>query len=188
MIRIAGVVFALVFLLSGPVGAQQDGRARLDQIERYLKPDVPRVLCLTENYTTGAQPSEQAFTKLAVSGFRSVLNLRTADEGVDLDKERVLVEKSGMRYFNIPVVSSAPRPEQADEFLRLVRDKGNQPMMIHCATANRVGAFMMILRVLDYGWSEERALAEAVRIGLSSEGLKKFARDYIAQHRVNKRA
>ena len=59
-------------------------------------------------------------------------------------------------------------------------------MMIHCATANRVGAFMMILRVLDYGWSEQRALEEAVRIGLSSEGLKKFARDYIAQHRVNR--
>jgi protein tyrosine phosphatase (PTP) superfamily phosphohydrolase (DUF442 family) len=186
MKRIAFAAFGLFCFLSVLAGAQQGGRGRLDQIERDLKPDVPRVLCLTENYATGGQPSEQAFSKLSASGFRSVLNLRTAAEGADLEKERVLVEKSGMRYFNIPVASNAPRPEQADEFLRLVRDRGNQPMMIHCATANRVGAFMMILRVLDYGWSEERALAEAVRIGLSSEGLKQFARDYIAQHRVDK--
>jgi hypothetical protein len=38
--------------------------------------------------------------------------------------------------------------------------------------------------VLEQGWSEDKALAEAVKIGTSSANLKKFARDYIEQHRA----
>jgi hypothetical protein len=57
--------------------------------------------------------------------------------------------------------------------------------LVTCASANRVGAFMMILRVIDQGWSEEKALQEAVRIGLSSDKLKRFAQDYIASHQRN---
>jgi protein tyrosine/serine phosphatase len=112
-----------------------------------------------------------------------VLSLRTGSEGVDLFRERALLESNKLKYFNIPVISSAPQSKQADEFLRLVRDPANHPMLINCATANRVGAFMMIYRVLEQGWSEDKALDEAVRIGTTTETLKKFAHDYIAQHK-----
>ncbi len=161
-------------------------RARLDQIERSLKSDVPRVLCLDGSFTTGGQPTEQAYAKAAAGGFHSVLSLRTANEGGDLTRERFLVEKNKMRYFNIPVVSSAPRPEQADEFIRLVKEKSNHPMLINCASANRVGAFMMIFRVLEQGWAEDKATEEAVKIGLRGDELKKFTRDYIAQRRAKR--
>jgi uncharacterized protein (TIGR01244 family) len=162
---------------------QKSDRARLDQIQKTLSADIPRVLCLDENFATGAQPTGDAYAKAAASGFRSVLSLRAANEGIDLARERAKVERAKMRYFNIPVVSSAPRPEQADEFLRLTREKANHPMLINCASANRVGAFMMILRVVDQGWSEDKALDEAIKIGLSSDGLKKFATDYIANQK-----
>lgn len=158
-------------------------RARLDQIEQTLKSDVPRVLCLDDSFATGGQPSDQAYAKAAASGFHSVMSLRTGAEGVDLARERSLVEKNNLRYFNIPVVSSAPRSEQADEFLRLVKDKSNHPMLINCASANRVGAFMMIFRVLEQGWTEDKAMEEAVKIGLRGDELKKFAGDYIARRR-----
>jgi len=84
------------------------------------------------------------------------------------------------------VVSSTPRPEQADEFIRLVKEKSNHPMLINCATANRVGAFMMIYRVVEQGWSEEKALDEALKIGLRGEELKKFAQSYIAQNKAKR--
>ena len=77
--------------------AQQKDRARLDQIEQSLKSDVPRVLCLDSNFATGGQPTEQAFAKVAASGFHSVLSLRAAGEGIDLTRERSLVEKNGNR-------------------------------------------------------------------------------------------
>jgi protein tyrosine phosphatase (PTP) superfamily phosphohydrolase (DUF442 family) len=178
------VAFTLFSISAHAAQAPQGDRARLDQIERYLKADVPRILCLDNDFASGAQPTEQAYAKAATSGFHSVVSLRTGNEGVDLARERSLVEKSKMRYFNIPVVSSAPRPEQADEFIRLLKDKSNHPMLINCASANRVGAFMMIYRVLEQGWSEDRALAEAVKIGTTSANLKEFAHDYIAQHKA----
>jgi len=162
---------------------QQTERERLDQLEQDLRDDVPRVLCLSPSLVTGGQPSGRAFKTLAANGFRSVLNLRTANEWLDLAKERALVEQSGMRYLHIPVVGTAPRAEQADEFIRMVKEKNNHPMLIHCGSANRVGAFMMIYRVVDQGWTDEKALAEAVKIGLRSEELKTFARDYIAQQK-----
>src|SRR5262245_25911451 len=162
---------------------QPKDRGRLDQVERYLKSDVPRVLCLDDNFATGGQPTEQAFAKVVASGFHSVLSLRAAGEGIDLTKERALVEKAGLRYFNIPVLSTAPRTEQADEFIKLVKEKFNHPMLINCASANRVGAFMMIYRVVEQGWSEEKALDEALKIGLRGDELKKFAQNYIAQNK-----
>ena len=185
MNRFFVIIVTVVILSAGSVStdAQQSDRARLDQLEQLFKPDVPRVMCLDDRFATGGQPTDQAYTKAAASGFRSVLSLRAGSEGVDLFRERAVVEKSNMRYFNIPVVSSAPRPEQADEFIRLVKEPSNHPMLINCASANRVGAFMMIYRVLEQGWSEDKALSEANKIGLSSEGLKKFAQDYIAQHK-----
>lgn len=153
---------------------------RPEQIQKLLSSDVPRVLCLDENFATGGQPTGEAYAKAAASGFKSILSLRMANEGIDLARERSQVESNKLRYFNIPVNSSSPRPEQADEFLRIARDKANHPMLVNCATANRVGAFMMIFRVVDQGWSEEKALEEATKIGLRGEELKKFAKDYIA--------
>lgn len=177
-----------VLLLAATAYAQlpSNERLRLDQIEKSLKADVPRVLCLDRSFATGAQPTERAFSKMAASGFRSYLSLRTTAEGIDLERERSVVEKSKLRYLNIPVVSSAPRPEQADEFIRIVKEQSNHPMLIACASANRVGAFMMIYRVIGQGWSERKALEEANRIGLRSESLKQFAQDYIARQRAKR--
>jgi protein tyrosine phosphatase (PTP) superfamily phosphohydrolase (DUF442 family) len=180
------LVVAAILMVSVPaIGAEQkNDRARLDKIEQSLQADVPRVLCLDDSFATGGQPTEQAFAKVAASGFRSVLSLRGPGEGIDLNKERALVEKAGLRYFNIPVVSSAPRAEQADEFIKLVREKSNHPMLINCSTANRVGAFMMIFRVLEQGWSEQKALDEALKIGLRGDELEKFAQSYITLHKA----
>jgi protein tyrosine phosphatase (PTP) superfamily phosphohydrolase (DUF442 family) len=186
MKRLQGKLLALCILVSSAAFAaelQKPDRARLDRIQRTLSADVPRGLCLDEDFATGGQPSGDAYVKAADSGFKSVLSLRTASEGVDLVRERARVESNKMRYFNIPVASSAPRPEQADEFLRIARNKANHPMLVTCASANRVGAFMMILRVVDQGWTQEKALDEAIKIGLTADNLKKFAKDYIASHK-----
>ena len=180
------IITAAVSAPSSAFPGQQPERERLDKIEQSLQADVPRMLCVSDSLATGGQPSDQAFSKLAANGFRSVLNLRTATEGVDLEKERALVEQAGMRYINIPVTGSAPKAEQAEEFIRAVRDSANHPMLIHCGSANRVGAFMMIYRVVEQGWDEAKAEEEAVRIGLRSEELKKFAKEYIARTKGKK--
>lgn len=183
LIAFASIAFAVSSLA---FATQQQDRRGLDQIEQSLKDDVPHILCLDKNFATGGQPTEKAFGKLAANGFRSVLNLRMASEGVDLNKERAAAEGAGLRYVSIPVASSEPKEEQAGEFIKAVKEKANHPMLIHCGSANRVGAFWMIYRVVEQGWPEEKALEEATRIGLKSPVLKSFAQNYIAQHKSKK--
>jgi uncharacterized protein (TIGR01244 family) len=167
------------------ISAQQEP-TKLDKIQQALKDDVPHILCIDERVATGGQPTDAAFAKLAANGYRAVLNLRTAAEGIDLKHEQEAVEKAGMRYISVPVVSSAPKPEQVDQFIKAVQDKDNQPMLIHCGSANRVGAFWMIHRAIDQGWPEDKAVEEATKIGLTSPVLKKFAHDYIVTHQPQK--
>jgi protein tyrosine phosphatase (PTP) superfamily phosphohydrolase (DUF442 family) len=188
--KAAGFIAAAIISISSFLFAAEPRGSplRLEQAQKILGADVPRLLCLDEDFATGGQPTSDAYAKAAAGGFTSVLSLRTAGEGVDLIKERARAEKGKLRYFNIPVDSSAPRPAQADEFLRITRDKANHPMLVTCATANRVGAFMMILRVVEQGWSEEKAQEEAIKIGLRGEELKKFAKDYIAGQKLKRRS
>ena len=89
-----------------------------------------------------------------------------------------MVEQNKMRYFNIPAVGTLPRFEQVDEFLALARDKANHPMLVNCAFAERVAPFMMIFRITEQRWNEDKAIEEANRSGLARDQAKKFSRDY----------
>jgi len=180
---IAFIAVFLVFPFSMLCEDSQAEKRKLAEMEQALRNEVPHLLCLERNIATGGQPSQGAYAKLASNGFRSVLNLRTAQEGVNLEEEKEAVEKAGMRYVNIPVDSSALASEQVNEFLNVVKDRSMQPILIHCATANRVGAFWLIYRVLEQGWSQEKALEEATRIGLTSPRLRTFALEYLASQK-----
>jgi uncharacterized protein (TIGR01244 family) len=182
------LVLAIATVLLGAlcVAGVPQQNTKLDKIQRELKDDVPHVLCVDEKFATGGQPADAAYAKLAANGYHAVLNLRTASEGVDLKHEQEVVEEAGMRYVNIPVVSNSPKPEQVEEFIKAVKNSDNQPMLIHCGSANRVGAFLMIYRVVELGWPEDKALEESTRVGLTSPGLKKFAQEYIASHKPTK--
>jgi uncharacterized protein (TIGR01244 family) len=182
------VITILVFVLavSLTVLARQQGREKLDKIEQDLKSDVPHLLCIDERISTGGQPKEEAFAKLAANGFRSVLSLRQPTEGPEVAREQEVIEKAGLRFINIPIVTSAPKAEDVEAFIKAVKDQSNQPMLIHCGSANRVGAFWMIYRVVEQGWPEDKAMEEAIKIGLTNPGLKSFAQNYIAAWKQKK--
>jgi protein tyrosine phosphatase (PTP) superfamily phosphohydrolase (DUF442 family) len=166
---------------------RQSERPAAQRIDPLARVDLPVVLCIDDKPSVGGQPSGGAYAKAAVNGYRSVLTLRSEQDGVDVVRERLMVEQNKMRYFNIPASAKPPRPERVDEFLSLVRDKANHPMLVNCAFAERVAPFMMILRISEQGWSEEKAVEEASRSGLKGDQLKKFAKDYLA-HRKRKQS
>jgi protein tyrosine phosphatase (PTP) superfamily phosphohydrolase (DUF442 family) len=143
--------------------------------------EAPVVLCIDDKPTAGGQPSGSAYAKAAANGFRSVLTLRSKADGVDLLREQLMVEQNKMRYFNIPAAAKLPPREQVDEFLSLARDKANYPMLINCAFAERVAPFMMIFRITEQGWNEDKAIEEANRSGLNRDQAKKFSKDYLSR-------
>lgn len=142
---------------------------------------IRNFLRVNEEFCTAGQPTVDQLTELKDDGIRAVLNLRTPSEH-DATAEADMVRALGMSYFNIPVAGSNVADGQVEEFLRLTDDEANQPMFIHCASANRVGAFWLIRRVLRDGWDLAAAEEEAARIGLRSAALKAFALGYIETH------
>ena len=131
----------------------------------------------------GGQTDPAAMKALKQEGFVSVINLRQATEpGADVDAGRTAAQSAGLRYIHLPFNAQAPDPAGVERFLAAVADKVNQPVYIHCGSANRVGALWMVKRVLQDGWPLERARAEGEAIGLASPQLVAFATEYIAKH------
>jgi len=125
-----------------------------------------------------------AMAELGKRGYKAVINLREATEtGVMLDESMKAAESAGMKYIHLPLNSSKPDEAVVDRYLAAVKDPANQPAFIHCASGSRAGAMWLIKRMLVDGWSEDKATAEAVLIGMASPTIKQFALDYVAKHR-----
>ncbi len=125
----------------------------------------------------GATPPE-AMAGLKARGFSAVVNFRTAGErGASVDAGRAAAEAAGLKYFHLPF--RQPSAQIVETFLDTVSEPSNQPVYIHCGSANRVGALWLIKRVKLDGWAVDRALAEAETIGLRSKALREFALDYV---------
>ena len=132
----------------------------------------------------GGRVSPAAMSALKSEGYVSVINLRQASEPeADIDAGRAAAQAAGLKYIHLPFNAAAPDEKVVDSFLAAVADKSNQPVFIHCGSANRVGGMWMIKRVLQDGWAVDRARTEAEAIGLTSPQMLAFANDYIAKHR-----
>lgn len=146
---------------------------------------IQNFLKINTEFCTGGQPTTAQLAELKAQGITTIINLRTAGEaGFDAPAEEAEIKKLGMKYFHIPVSNQAgPKDEQADEFLKVTDDAKNRPVFIHCGSANRVGGFFMIRRVLRDGMTFDAAKAEAQKIGLRSAQLEEFAKQYIEKHK-----
>ena len=132
----------------------------------------------------GGATETSALDGLAKDGFKSVINLRLASEAnANIELNAAHARSLRLNYIHIPFNAAQPEPRVLDEFLAAIANKANQPAYVHCGSANRVGAVWLAKRVLQDGWTIEKATEEAKLIGLRSEPLEKFALSYIAAHK-----
>ncbi|MGH9159392.1 MAG: beta-lactamase hydrolase domain-containing protein [Vicinamibacteraceae bacterium] len=169
----AALIGSATLLHAVAIGRQAEQQQALPGARNYTRVDAT-VAC-------GGATSGEAFPELKRQGFASVINLRQPSEP-GVPEEAALVKAAGLEYIHLPMDGSAPDPAVVDEFLAAVADESNQPVYIHCASANRVGAVWAIKRVLQDDWPLDKAFAEADAIGLRSPGLRQFATEYIKTH------
>jgi uncharacterized protein (TIGR01244 family) len=132
----------------------------------------------------GGATDTSALEGLKADGFKTIISLRTATEqGANLEQNAARAKELGLRYVSIPFNAQQPDPKAVDAFLGEIANTSNQPVYVHCGSASRVGSFWLVKRVLQDGWTVEKATEEAKAIGLRGEPLEKFALDYIAAHK-----
>lgn len=130
-------------------------------------------------YWLSAQPQAGDFALLGRAGIKTVVNLRAEDESKEFD-ERALVEQAGLEYIQHGFGSASSMSDDVIAKLRAVlRDPSKQPLLLHCASGNRVGAIWLIHRVLDAGLDYRAAVAEAEVVGLAKPEFEAAARSYI---------
>lgn len=116
-------------------------------------------------YVSTGQPDEALLDAARAAGFVAVIDLRGADESRGID-ESAEVEARGMRYLALPL--STPEDATYDAArafaARLAAIDG--PVLLHCASGNRVGA-LFALAARDEGASADEALALGERAGLT---------------------
>lgn len=153
------------------------------QVQQQDRPGIRNFSRVDATVACGGATDPSAMAALRTDGFASVINLRLAsEEGADVEAGRAAAEAAGLKYIHLPFSGASPDPVVVDTFLAAVADRSNQPVFIHCGSANRVGSVWMIKRALQDMWPVEKALVEAQAIGLRSEGLTTFATEYIKTH------
>jgi uncharacterized protein (TIGR01244 family) len=168
------VASAIVALLAVPASAQVK-KAEMAGIRNYSRVDAT-VGC-------GGAVDPSAMSALKKEGFVSVINLRLpTEQGADIDAGRAAAQAAGLKYIHLPFNVAMPDTKVVDAFLTAVADKSNQPVFVHCGSANRVGGVWMIKRALQDGWPIEKAQAEGEAIGLNNPQMTAFALSYIKDH------
>lgn len=127
-------------------------------------------------YTAG-QPASSDWAMIAGRGVTTVINLRTPAELAGRD-EAAEVGAAGMRYAEIPVDGAAGIGMEKARALRSLLDRADGPVLVHCASGNRVGA-LIALGAADAGASTEDAIAQGRAAGMT--GAETRVRELLSQ-------
>ncbi len=139
--------------------------------------------CPLPGLATGGQPESTQVAALAKAGFKTVLDLRAADEVRGFDEDAAM-KATGVRYVKLPVTPATLNDVVFDQVRKLMTETGGMGVFVHCASGNRVGAALIPWLVLDRGWNMERAVTTAKAGGLKSAEMEATARDYVARKRA----
>ena len=156
--------------------------------EREVVPGVVNYTRVDGNLAYGGATKPEALTELKSRGFKSVINLRQANEpGANVEAEGVAARTAGLKYINLPFIASDPNAATLVElFLKAVVDPSNVPVFVHSGLFHRAAGMLLIKRVLIDGWSVDKAAAEAdAALADGTPGAKRnreFALDYIKTH------
>jgi len=129
-----------------------------------------------------SQPDLNALNQAKEGGVETVINMRHPDELEAFDEAEVVTEL-GVDYHN-PAWNGPEEltDEVFDEYRNLLNTE-ERPILLHCSSANRVGAIWLAYRALDDGLDVDEALAEAKTVGLKSSDYEAKAKEYVAGHK-----
>ncbi len=171
----------LSFVVGACSGTAQHKPPVSEKLEPYQCGTIERLHTLGGVFLA-SQPKPEDFQKAKDNGVKTVVDLRKKDEDRQFDEEKTLKEL-GIEYRNVPFASPAELTDEVfDTVRKLLSDSSKRPLLLHCASANRVGAVWLAHRVLDGGLDYEAAAVEARTVGLKAPTLEEKAKDYIQRH------
>jgi len=118
-----------------------------------------------EGLLTGGQPTAEQLETLAGLGYKTIINMRGPGEKDSTDP--ALVESLGMAYVSIPITGAPDVSEENARKLTEALGTGEDPVVVHCASGNRVGALFAMKAYYVDGKTAEEALALGKAAGVT---------------------
>ena len=123
---------------------------------------------IDQNMVCSSQPDQSDLERCRAEGFRTVVDLRTAGEEGHPPDEKEQVERLGMSYVAFPVDGGTQLTvKRAREFRGVLRAV-EWPVLIHCGSANRVGALLALGVRHEEGRSVEASIGFGKKAGLAA--------------------
>lgn len=159
-----------------------------DNTRRDIRPISVSDTINTTHYDSkvffAGQPSEKGIAEYAAMGVKTVINLRAESELASRDfDEKSIAEEAGMQYIHIPMGRSLPEGEQLNKLVAALDLHTDAPVLLHCASSNRVGAVWSYYAGLRGGLDADTAVAEGNAAGMRAEALETSAREALGKQR-----
>ena len=139
------------------------------------------------NLFLAGQPSEADFKILKQRKITRVITLR-ADSEIEWD-EAAVAKAAGISYLKIPIAGLDAMNDDTFDAVRKQLKLGEKAgTLLHCASANRVGAVWLVYRVLDQGVELEKAVKQAKEVGMRVPIFETKARAYIKKNQNSQRS
>lgn len=134
-------------------------------------PEVADAVSPVPGIVSSGRISSGDISELERTGIRHVIDLRLDTETPDFD-EAAAVRKAGMSYSHLPIRGATDLTEENVRSFDALLRASDRPVLVHCASGNRVGA----MAALRAAWIEKRSVEEAIAIG-KAWGLKGLESD-----------
>jgi len=143
----------------GPVAQQRAYVAIADVVKTgHVQP--------VDGVTAAGQPDVAALQVFADSGYVAIVDMRGPEEDRGMDDEKGVVEGLGLEYVAFPIAGkdeiSFDKARELDELIQTY----DGPVLLHCASSNRVGAMLALRHSLN-GASDEEALEHGRNGGMT---------------------
>lgn len=132
--------------------------------------DMPGMVHLwkVNNLFLAGQPAPETLDALKEAGVNKVINIRGQDEA-EFEWEIEGLKERGIDYEHLPIMGEKGLDgEVCEKISNQINDKDT--FFIHCASANRVGAWLITYLVDHRGFDFESAVDLAMNAGLSNPG------------------
>lgn len=134
-----------------------------------------------DQVVSGGQPTEDNLKQAKEQGVKVIVNLRSDGEKAEFEFEEKTATDLGIKYVNIPINGKTGDGLTEDNAKKLgeILAAADKPVLLHCASGQRVGALLTLKAFYVDNATPEAALQVGHDNGLSSPALEKIVTDLI---------
>jgi uncharacterized protein (TIGR01244 family) len=142
----------IALLLSACASTPETGQDPLPALQGFVaQPD---------GIYTGGRIADADVATLKQAGVKQIIDLTPDTETPDFD-EAAAVRAAGLDYANLPLAGADDFSLANVQAFDAMLDSAERPLLVHCASSNRVGA----MAALRAAWIDKRSTEEALEIG-----------------------